>query len=49
MLEAIKHNFSSIEFIYHLPLNVPYVKDFAQKEALGFANELGFEISYSDF
>ncbi|MCX7695887.1 MAG: exodeoxyribonuclease V subunit gamma, partial [Caloramator sp.] len=49
LLEAIKNNYSEIEFIYHLPLNVPYVHNFAEKEALGFLRQLGFEINYSDF
>ncbi|WP_027308509.1 PD-(D/E)XK nuclease family protein [Caloramator sp. ALD01] len=49
LLETIKNNFAEIEFIYHLPLNVPYVYDFAGREALGFAKELNFEINDDDF
>ncbi|SKA79728.1 ATP-dependent helicase/DNAse subunit B [Caloramator quimbayensis] len=49
LLEAIKNNFSEIEFIYHIPLNVPYVLNFAEKEALGFLKELKFEINDDDF
>ncbi|MBZ4662707.1 MAG: hypothetical protein JG776_389 [Caloramator sp.] len=49
LLENIKNNFAEIKFIYHLPLNVPYVYDFAKREALGFAKELKFEINNDDF
>ncbi|GFR34214.1 UvrD-helicase domain-containing protein [Thermobrachium celere] len=49
LLEVIKNQFPNIEFIYHLPINIPYVVDFAKREALGFVQNIGFEINYSDF
>lgn len=49
LLEAIKNSYQKIEYIYHIPLNVPYVLNFAEKEALGFVKSLNFEIYDNDF
>lgn len=48
LLKAIKNNFN-IEFIYHLPLDIPLVRSFAENEILKFAKENNFEIIYDDF
>lgn len=48
LLQKIKETYN-MEFIYHLPLNLPYVSSFAEGEILKFVRENGFEIVKNDF
>ncbi|MCX7951476.1 MAG: exodeoxyribonuclease V subunit gamma [Clostridiales bacterium] len=48
LLKKIKETYN-MEYIYHLPLNVPYVFSFAEGEILKFAHENNFEIVKDDF
>lgn len=48
LLKTIKNNFN-MEYIYHLPLDIPFVRSFAENEILKFAKENNFEIIYHDF
>lgn len=48
LLKKIKERYK-MEYIYHIPLNVPYVSSFAEGEILKFVRENGFEIVNDDF
>jgi len=48
LLKAIKKNID-MNYIYHLPLDIPFIRHFADGEILKFVRENGFEIVYDDF
>jgi len=48
LIKAIKDNFN-MDYIYHLPLDIPFVRSFAENEILKFVKENNFEIIYDDF
>lgn len=48
LLKVIKKNID-MNYIYHLPLDIPFIRHFADGEILKFARENGFEIVYDDF